>query len=157
MYNESQEHSFSSTMKFLLISLIVLQSLGLLSGLFALVKSFSPTNAYEEVLQAPWIAIVTVVGKALAIAGGVIMLNQKAWKGFHLYLAGKALSFGIPTIMNLVYMDTMMEYLRLAFAEAGLSVTTGLIQGVLIGSTVLGLVFTSLWPILIYNRRSEFP
>ena len=157
MENRDYEQSFSSTLKFLLISLIVLQSLGLLSALFGLVKAFSPTNAYEEVLQAPWIAIVTVVGKGLAIAGGVIMLNQKAWSGFHLYLAGKVLSFGIPTIMNLIYMETMMEYLRLAFVEAGLDVTAGLIQGVLIGSTVMGLIFTSLWPILIFNRRSEFP
>ncbi len=157
MYNESQEHSFSSTMKFLLISLIVLQSLGLLSGLFALVKSFSPTNAYEEVLQAPWIAIVTVVGKALAIAGGVIMLNQKAWKGFHLYLAAKVLSLGLMVLLNIVYMDTMIEYFRFELAKEGIDVTYDLIQGVLIGSTIMGLVFTSLWPILIYNRRSEFP
>jgi hypothetical protein len=157
MDDRGYEQPFSSTLKFLLISLIVLQSLGLLSALFGLVKSFSPTNAYEEILQAPWMAVVTIVGKGLAIAGGVIMLNQKAWSGFHLYLAGKVLSFAVPTVFNLIYFDTMLEYLQMAFAESGLNVTPDLISGVFIGFTILGLIFTSLWPILIFNRRSEFP
>lgn len=157
MYQEEQDHDFSGTLKFLLISLIVLQSVGLLSGLFALVKSFSPSNGYEEVLQTPWLAIVTIIGKALAIAGGVIMLNQKAWKGFHLYIAGKVISFGIPTVFNLIHFDTMLEYMQLAFAESGLQVTPEFVHGVLVGSSIFGFIFTALWPILIFNRRSEFP
>lgn len=149
-----EEQPLTGFMRFLLISLIIFQVIGLIFDLFSLVKSIQTPNPitgeFSVILN-----VMTCIGRVLAIWGGALMLSKRSFKGLYLYLGSKLFTSVIPIVVNLSMIDKMVELVIAALLSQGKDPFSIPLKGILITTFISILVFKLIWPILIWTRRTE--
>lgn len=155
-YQEFGEQKvITSGLKFLLISLIVLQGFGLINSVMAINGAISPVSEEQAVLSPLWLVLLTIAGRVMCLVGGFIMLKKQTLGGFNLYLSGKLLAAYLPILMQIIYFEEYVIFLSFSLETMNFSTAEVPVRSVAGMSVCIDILLRSVWPMLIFMRRKE--
>jgi hypothetical protein len=145
VYPQEESNKMDSSLRFLILSTIVFQSVGMLIDLisFQLDASF-----FMELVSA-------IIYRFLMIFGAVKMLHR-GWEGIIFYLLGKSIKILTLAILTFVYAEEKFIKTLEFMANFNLD-TTMLESSSSSGDFITSVVLILFYPILFFVFRKKFP